>query len=284
MSTLAVGGQRLRVDVRAGDSARTPLLLCCGIGASFEVLQPLVDALDPRIEVIRFDVPGVGGSPVGRLPYRFPQLARLVTKMLDELGYSTVDVLGLSWGGALAQQLALQHSGRCRRLILVSTGTGMLMVPGSPSVLTKMLSPRRFRDPEYAVSMAAYLYGGSARTHLDEVQRLFRGQRVAGSRRGYFYQLAAGAGWTSLPFLPLIRQPTLVLGGDDDPIVPVVNARLMARLIPNARLHVYHGGHVELVTEAARFGPVISEFLCEARGSGGRPQQSRPQQNCLEAK
>jgi poly(3-hydroxyalkanoate) depolymerase len=259
--TLSVYGQKIRVDVRPGDGSRTPLVLCCGVGAAYEVLQPLVDALDPALDVIRFDVPGVGGSPVGKWPYRFPQLAFMMSRMLDELGYYRVDVLGLSWGGALAQQFAFQNPRRCRRLVLVATGTGMLMVPGGPRVLSKMLSPRRFRDPEYAEGLAGFIYGGSARKHAAEIKDVFKTQYVGGSKRGYLYQVSAGAGWTSLPFLPLVRQPTLVMGGDDDPIVPLANARIIARLVPNSTLHVYHGGHVELVTEAATFGPLIDEFL-----------------------
>ena len=82
---VTVGNQQLRVDVRAGDGTGTPLVMCCGIGASFEVLQPLVDALDPGIDIIRFDAPGVGGSAVGALPNGFPQLARMLDRLLDEL-------------------------------------------------------------------------------------------------------------------------------------------------------------------------------------------------------
>jgi pimeloyl-ACP methyl ester carboxylesterase len=81
--------------------------------------------------------------------------------------------------------------------------------------------------------------------------------------RGYLHQLAAGAGWTSLPFLPWLHQPTLILAGDDDPMIPLVNARLMHRLIPGARLHVYHGGHLGLVTEAAALAPVVDGFLAD---------------------
>ncbi len=64
-----------------------------------------------------------------------------------------------------------------------------------------------------------------------------------------------------MPFLPLLRQPTLILSGDDDPIIPLANARLMHLLIPNSRLHVYHGGHLGLVTEAAELAPVVDAFL-----------------------
>jgi poly(3-hydroxyalkanoate) depolymerase len=262
LQSITVAGQRIRYDVRParpGSVGRTPLLLCCGIGTSYEVLQPFVDAVD--CEVIRFDVPGVGGSPVGPVPYGFPVLAWLVDRMLHRLGYDEVDVLGLSWGGALGQQLAAQYRRRVRRLVLVSTGTGMLMVPGKPSTLLKMVTPRRFRDPAYAAGAAAYLYGGSARRHAGDIGRVLSEQFAAVSVRGYLYQLAAGAGWTSLPFLGLIRQPTLVMGGDDDPIVPAVNARIMSRLIPHAELQIYHGGHVELVTEAPTLAPVIIEFL-----------------------
>jgi pimeloyl-ACP methyl ester carboxylesterase len=119
--TITARGQRLRVAIRKGAGTRTPLLLMNGIGVNLEVLQPFVDALDPAIEVIRFDVPGTGGSPAPRIPYRFSAHARLVTQMLDQLGYQQVDVLGISWGGALAQQFAYQYPERCRRLILVST-------------------------------------------------------------------------------------------------------------------------------------------------------------------
>ena len=72
------------------------------------------------------------------------------------------------------------------------------------------------------------------------------------------YQHAAGLGWTSLPFLPLIRQPTLVLAGDDDPIIPLANAKILAALIPRARLQVYHGGHLELVTRPDLLAPVVA--------------------------
>ena len=85
----------------------------------------------------------------------------------------------------------------------------------------------------------------------------------AGSARGYLYQLAAGAGWTSLPFLPLLRQRTLILSGDDDPLIPVVNASLMHLLIPHSQLHIYPGGHLSLVAEADQLAPVIDRFLTE---------------------
>jgi poly(3-hydroxyalkanoate) depolymerase len=258
---VAVGGQPLRVAVRPGDGTRTPLVLANGIGASLELLQPFVDALDPAIEVVRFDAPGVGGSPLPRIPYRLPRLARLVARLLDQLGYQTVDLLGISWGGGLAQQFALSQHDRCRRLVLDATGTGTLKVPGRPHVLARLATPRRYLDPGYAERVAADLYGGTIRADPSRARALLHGRTRVGPRRGYLYQLVAGAGWSSLPLLPWIRQPTLLLAGDDDPIVPLVNARIMRRLLPDAELHVYHGGHLGLLTEAAELAPVVDRFL-----------------------
>jgi poly(3-hydroxyalkanoate) depolymerase len=261
MRAVAVGGQQLRVAVRPGDGTRPPLVLATGIGASLEVLQPFVDHLDPAIEVIRFDVPGVGGSPLPRLPYRLPRLARLVARLLDQLGHQRVDLLGISWGGGLAQQFALSQRHRCRRLVLAATGTGTLMVPARPRVLARMATRRRHLDPGYAERVAADLYGGTIRADPGRATALLHGCTRVGPPRGYLYQLAAGAGWTSLPLLPCIRQPTLLLAGDDDPIIPPVNAHIMRRLLPRAELHVYHGGHLGLLTEAAQLAPVVDRFL-----------------------
>lgn len=260
--TLVVGGRTLRVSIRPGDGSMTPLLLMNGIGASLEVLQPFVDALDPRREVIRFDVPGVGGSPRPVMPYTMVTFAPVVAGLLTRLGHpGAVDVLGFSWGGGLAQQFAIQHRTRCRRLVLAATGTGSLMVPAHPRVLSRMLTPRRHRDPGYARSIAGEIYGGTMRAHPERAAQVLHSYSRLGPQRGYYYQLAAGAGWSSLPLLRMIKQPTLVIAGDDDPIIPAVNPRVMARMIPGAQLHVYRGGHLALVTEAHELAPVIERFL-----------------------
>jgi poly(3-hydroxyalkanoate) depolymerase len=209
-------------------------------------------------------VPGVGGSPLPVRPYRFTGLCRLTSQMLDTLGYDTVDVLGISWGGGVAQHFALTARRRCRRLVLVSTATGAIMVPARPAVLIRMITPRRYLDPEHMQRVAPSLYGGSARDDPDWVAAMMHAQSRVGSPRGYLYQLLAGTGWTSLPFLPLLRQRTLILAGDDDPLIPLANARLLRRLIPHSRLHVYHGGHLSLVTEATELAPVVDAFLTVA--------------------
>ena len=261
MRMLTIGGRAIRVAVRDGNPDWPPLLLCNGIGARLELLQPFVDALDRRRAVIRFDMPGVGGSPAPALPYHLATLPSLLSGLLDQLGYQQADVLGISWGGGLAQQFALSRPDRVRRLVLVATGPGALMVPGHPRVLLRMLTPRRHRDPAYTARIAGELYGGSVRDDPALARDLLRATTRPGPARGYYYQLASGIGWTSLPRLPRLQQPTLILAGDDDPIIPLVNARIMHRLIPGSELHIYHGGHLDLATRARRLAPIIEAFL-----------------------
>jgi poly(3-hydroxyalkanoate) depolymerase len=276
--TVVVGGQPLRVAVRPGRSepnhgepgepARPALLLINGIGASLELLEPFAAQVDPAVEVIRFDPPGVGGSAQAPGPYRFTGLCRLIAGLLTELGHDQVDVLGISWGGAVAQHFAMFQRARCRRLVLVATATGAVMVPARPSVLARMITPRRYLDRGYLQRVAGGIYGGSAREDPAAIAAVMHGENsVGGNRvgasRGYVYQLAAGAAWTSVPFLRWLRQPTLILSGDDDPIIPLANARLLHLLIPDSRLHVYHGGHLGLVTEAAELAPLVNDFVAE---------------------
>src|SRR6266446_6579333 len=254
-----VDGQTLRVGIRRGEKVRPPLLLFNGIGANIELVEPFLDALEGP-EAIIFDVPGVGGSPAPRLPYRPWTLARLSARLLDQLGHDQVDVLGVSWGGALAQQCAFQQAKRCRRLVLAATSPGHLMVPGKLTVLLKMATPRRYKDPDYMKRIAGDIYGGALRSSSELVGKHLRHVRWS-SDYGYYLQLIAGFGWTSLPWLRLLAQPTLVMAGTDDPLVPVVNGRILAGLIPDARLVTIDDGHLFLVTSPGVSAAVISEFL-----------------------
>src|SRR4051812_35961078 len=205
--TVTAAGRTLRVSVREGqDPATTPLLLMNGIGASLEVLQPFVDALHPRRTVIRFDVPGVGGSPRPVVPYNLTTFSPAVAGMLSRLGFDDpVDVLGLSWGGGLAQHFAVQHRRRCRRLVLTATATGALMVPANPRVLARMLTPRRHRDPAYARSIAGEIYGGTMRTDPERAPPAPPPHTPPGPRRGDSYHPAARPRWGSPPLPHLLK-------------------------------------------------------------------------------
>jgi poly(3-hydroxyalkanoate) depolymerase len=217
------------------------------------------------------------------VPYHLATLAPLLSGLLDQLGYQQADVLGISWGGGLAQQFALRCPSRVRRLVLVSTAPGALMVPGNPRVLVRMLTPRRHRDPGYAARIAGELYGGRVRDDPSLARDVLHVTTRLGPTRGYFYQLMSCVGWTSLPLLPLMRQPTLILAGDDDPIIPLINARIMHRLMPRSELTVYHGGHLDLVLQSEHLVPIVEAFLnaetrtvTESAPDSRREERARP--------
>ncbi|MFM0624739.1 poly(3-hydroxyalkanoate) depolymerase [Paraburkholderia xenovorans] len=260
-----LNGQLLRVATRQGSDASPPLLIFNGIGANLELVEPFVAALED-VSVIIFDVPGVGGSPAPVVPYRFSTLSVLSERLLSRLGYDgPVDVLGVSWGGALAQQFARLYPTRCRRLILAATSPGVIMVPAKLSVLSKLIGPRRYTDPAYLQEVGAEIYGGAyrrdpslLRDHARHIQ--------APRGRGYLYQLLAASGWSSLPWLGALRQTTLVMHGNDDPIVPLTNAKILAARIRHATLYVIDDGHLFLITRAREVAPVVRRFLRQEAG------------------
>jgi len=263
-----VHGHRIRYAVRAGDRSRPPLLLLNGLGANIELAVPFIDALDIPT-VITFDVPGVGGSPTPPSPYRPSNIARLTAELLDHLGHKEADVLGVSWGGAIAQQFAFQHRFQCRRLVLAATSPGALMVPAQLPVLLKMITPRRYVDRDHALKVAGDVYGGAFRRDPAAVMHTFEHVRFS-SRGGYYMQLAAAFGWTSLPWLWTLSQPTLIMAGADDPLVPLANAYLMQWLIPDARIEILDCGHLFLVTRAEESARIVESFLTEPARSGAR--------------
>lgn len=254
-----VDGINLRVATQHG-RVKPPLLLFNGIGANLELCFPFMEAMAER-EIVIFDVPGVGRSQMSWRPRRFSGLARLARKLLDRLGYQVVDVIGVSWGGALAQQFARQYPDRCRRLVLAATSPGAVMVPGRPSALSKMITPKRYLSPTYMQKAAGDIYGGEARRD-PKIMAGHTSRIIAPQFMGYIYQLLAGMGWTSIHWLHKIRQPTLIMAGADDPLVPPVNSRIISLLVPNNRLFVVPGGgHLFMLHSLEKVVPVIREFL-----------------------
>jgi poly(3-hydroxyalkanoate) depolymerase len=265
--TLDVASQSVRVGIRHGRSSLPPLLIFNGIGANLELLEPFVAALK-GIEIVVFDVPGVGGSPAPRLPYRYSRIARLTNRLLVALGYGgQVDVLGLSWGGMLAQQYAYLNPDRCRRLILAATSPGSIMLPGHFSAVRKLTNPRRHSDPEYFWRIAPELYGGSFRHDPNMIERHI--DRIQPPRElGYFYQLSALWGWTSMPWLHRLRQPTLIMAGTEDPIVPLANAKILAHFIRRSELFTIDDGHLFLITRAGEVVSAVKRFLTKPIDKG----------------
>jgi poly(3-hydroxyalkanoate) depolymerase len=257
--TIEIGGQLVRVALYGAEEARRTLLVFNGIGASLESVASFAERFaDTRI--VTFDVPGVGESPAPAIPYRFTWLTRLAARLLDALGIGRVDVFGVSWGGALAQQFARDFPERTLTLTLAATSAGFVMIPGNVRVLMKMATPKRYTDPAHMLKIGPDIYGGQLRFN-EELLREHAMVLRSSSQRGYLYQLLAGVGWTSWLWLPQLRLPALVLMGADDPIVPIVNGRILVKRLPEARLEVMDCGHLFILTDPAGTAAKIEHFL-----------------------
>jgi poly(3-hydroxyalkanoate) depolymerase len=254
-----VYGRTLRVarwQPRRGSGTNRPLLFFNGIGANIELMAPLPERLDDR-EVITFDMPGVGESPDPVVPYRPWMIARIAEQIISDFGHDKVDVMGVSWGGGMAQQFAWQYGRRTGQLVLAATSAGVLMVPGKLAALSKMADPRRYTDPDFMLKHFRTLYGGNTNGAGGHASRI-----SPPSKRGYLGQLIAMIGWTSAPFLPFVSAPTLILMGDDDQIVPLANGKILKTLIPDARLEIIKGGgHLFLVNQTDETMALIRDFL-----------------------
>ena len=262
VSFVRAGGLRLRVG-RCGKGP--PLLLITGIGAHLEMWAPFARYAD-GLELIGFDAPGTGLSQRPPLPMRMSGLADAVQGLMDESGLDEVDVLGYSWGGGLAQELARRAPDRVRRLVLCATAPGLGGTPPRPLAALMLATPARYYHPRLLALSVPHIAGG--RTARE--RGVLAAQAEARLRRppdllGYAFQLYAVAGWSSLPWLHRLRQPTLVVAGDKDPSVPLCNSRLLAARIPDARLHVVAGGgHLFLLDEPENVAPAIIDFLGDA--------------------
>ncbi|WP_439569828.1 alpha/beta fold hydrolase [Sphingopyxis sp.] len=238
ISTEHVYGLTLRVARwRAGQTASTsaaPLLFLNGIGADLTAAAPLLAQMHGR-EVWTLDMPGVGGSPDALLPYGAPTIAAVVMEIADRLGHKIVDLAGFSWGGALAQQIAIQFPGRVRRLVLMATTPVM----GAPGIGWTALFDDDMQASGLKIQTATPL--------------------------GIAYQTAAMAGWTSAAYLPGLKAlPTLVLIGERDGVMPACYGQMLASLIDGAVLEVVPGSHLFPFTHAAAMATRISAFLDQA--------------------
>ena len=270
---MTAGGRSLRwrtervradgLDLRVGRrGSGPPLLLLTGIGANIEMWQPFQRLVRGR-EVIAVDAPGTGRSERPRYPMRMGGLAGVMSALLDELEVSRSDVLGYSFGGLLALELAHRAPEKVRRLVLCATAQGLPVVPPNPLPALMLMTPARYYHPRLLKLMIPHIAGGRTRRDPDQVE-LQAGARLLSPPHllGYAYQLYAASGWTSVPWLRGVTQPSLIIAGDDDPIIPLANPRIMAHLMPTAKLRVVKGGgHLFLIDEPESVIEDIHAFL-----------------------
>jgi pimeloyl-ACP methyl ester carboxylesterase len=259
-----VGSLSLRCSV-AGTEGR-PLLLVNGVGANVEMWDPFRRSLGAR-HTIAFDAPGTGESSTPTRPLTMRELGNVTIGMLDALGYGAVDVLGYSFGGSIAQEMARIAPGRIHRLVLAAASCGWGSVPGDPFALLAMLTPARYYFLP-ATATVNTLFGGSSLSDFAtaDAARLHRPPDPL----GYWWQLLAALGWSSLPWLHRLRVPTLVLAAARDRLVRASTARTLAHRIPGARLAVVrNANHFFLLREDTRTASgFVTTFLDEGASAG----------------
>jgi pimeloyl-ACP methyl ester carboxylesterase len=234
-----------------------PLLMINGIGANIEMWGPAEGILGRGSRTIAFDCPGTGRSQTPLFPMPMRELARTVVAMLDELGHEQVDVMGYSFGGVLAQQLAHDAPERVRRLALVSTGCGWGSRLGPPSAITAVTSPLRYYSRSW-YELTNKLLGETESEAGDVLARL----AYPPTPLGYAYQLWAAASWSSRLWLHRVEAPTLVLSGGRDRLVPPANAVQLARLLPTSRLHLFpEAAHLLLFYRGGAAPRLLGDFF-----------------------
>ena len=258
---LRIRGVRVHAQIRGEGE---PLLLFSGIWGEVGLWEQLLPHL-AGFRTIAFDPPGIGRSQMPAFPLTMWALARFGPEVFDELGIESAHVLGASFGGAVAQQMAFSYPSRVRRLVLASTSFGGFAMPGSPKALWHFIHPRSYH-PERLERVAGAMFGGRLRTEPELVRSMHI--RRPTDTLAALYRMAPLFGWTSLPWLWAIGHPALVIAGDDDPVTPLVNHRIIASLMPRARLHtVRGGGHLVLLDSAHQIGPLITSFLQDDRAA-----------------
>ena len=240
----------------------SPIVIINGLGGLAEMLGPIETLLSTKARTIAVELPGGGRSPTPRRPLSISALGKVTNVLLDKLGLEQVDVLGFSLGGIVAQQLAHEAPTRIRRLALAATACGWGSVPGSREALALMTMPYRFHS-RTLYERTATLLGPADRELMLRLPNLKEARlEHPPPLLGYAYQFAAGALWSSLPWLSSVGVPTLVLAGEEDRLVPAANAVQLARLLPESRLQVIPGeGHLFVCDPESRSLPLLEDFF-----------------------
>jgi poly(3-hydroxyoctanoate) depolymerase len=257
---VSIPGMRLFVR-EWGEGA--PVLLINGLGANVDMWGPAQEQLARTARTIAFDAPGMGRSRTSPVVLPHPALAAMICRLLDALEVDWCDVVGYSFGGTVAQQLARQAPDRVRRVALVGTSCGWGSVPATARAMALISTPLRYYSRQVLEQTNHLLDSESS----DRESETWRSQaearlRYPPSLTGYSQQLIAGATWSSLHWVSTLRAPTLVLAGGQDQIVPPAQGALLSHLLFDSRLHlVPDEGHLMLFDPDSQAHDLLADFF-----------------------
>ncbi len=249
-----------------------PVLLIMGLGYTSVMWHRTRPALAQRYRTIAFDNRGVGMSDVPPGPYSIATMASDAAAVLDAAGISRAHVFGVSMGGAIAQEFALQYPERTCSLILGCTAPGGSLVVRSERKVADLLMARGMTLDQAREAILPYIYDAATpREKIEEDINLRR--RWLPSPQGYMAQLQAILAWESYSRIAQITAPTLVIHGKSDALVPPGNGELIAKRIPGAKLVlIEHASHLFLTDRTEETNREILEFLLSHADGGPGPE------------
>ncbi len=245
--------------------AGEPLLLIRGLGRSLRYWEPALPSFARHFKTIVFDNRGVGRTQAPLGFYSTQQMAADTAALLEALGLDRAHVFGISLGGMIAQELALRHRPRVRRLILAATRAGGTRSTPTPRSTIARLA-RATAAPSHESNRIHAELTLSAAYLADHPEIVGKWCDWAAAdpnkKRGRVGQVAAAASHDAWDRLPHLKAQTLVVTGDQDLMIPAVNSEQLADLIPGARLRTLRGAAHDLSTERPEeLSNLVRDFL-----------------------
>jgi pimeloyl-ACP methyl ester carboxylesterase len=251
--------------VISGPPEGLPLVFINGLGGVQAAFQLQVRELKQTRPVLVYDHRGSGGSEVVDRPASMADYAQDLVRLLDHLDLHSCDIVGLSFGGRVAQALALGWPDRVRRLVLCGTSAGgALHTPGDAQAHVLLRAVATADAATWAQTIAPVLFGRAYRErHPERITALARWRaRHRPDPVGIARQWEAWDGFDLAEHIGQIVQPTLIIHGTEDGLSPVENAAQLAAHIPSAQLRLLEGvGHSPNVEAPERFNRLLAEFL-----------------------
>ena len=246
-----------------------PVLLIMGLGYTSAMWHRTQPVLSQRYRTVAFDNRGVGLSGVPPGPYSIATMASDAAAVLDAAGVARAHIFGVSMGGMIAQEFALQYPAKTRSLILGCTSPGGPLAVRAESKVIDVLLARDMTLEQAREAVLPYIYDSATpREKIDEDTKVR--QRWLPTTEGYMAQLLAIMAWESYSRIAQIKAPTLVIHGKSDALVPPGNGELIAGRIPGAKLVLLeHASHLFTTDQTEEAHQKILEFLSSA--SGGEP-------------
>jgi len=262
MPTVSVNGIELYYE-RAGEGSR--VLFLNGSGVTLATMAPLIGVFASHLDVVAFDQRGLGKSAIPPGPYTMADYASDALGVIDAVGWSTCRVVGVSFGGMVAQELAVTAPARIDRLALLCTSPGGGGGASYPLHELAGMAPGRRAEISFPLLDSRFTAEWLASHPRDRMLVEARAQRGSGEvsddvRRGEAEQLEARRRHDVWDRLGRITCPTFVGAGRFDAIAPLANSRAIVSRVAGATLHVYEGGHLFFAQDRTAL-PEVIEFL-----------------------